>query len=80
MEIWKRSPAYQILLNFLKQLNKAVQGKKLSDPCEESTLIHSLVEMLKRIGSWVDDIPPTEQPHRFGNKAFRTWHQRLVTV
>jgi hypothetical protein len=29
---------------------------------------------------WTIDIPPTQQPMRFGNKAFRTWHQRLQNV
>lgn len=27
---------------------------------------------------WVDEIPPLQQAMRYGNKAFRSWHARLV--
>ncbi|KAG5334370.1 PTPA phosphatase, partial [Acromyrmex charruanus] len=33
--------------------------------------------MLNRFDEWITEIPPTEQPQRFGNKSFRTWHERL---
>jgi len=36
--------------------------------------------MLKQFTSWVDEIPPIQQPMRFGNKAFRTWHARVTEV
>lgn len=28
--------------------------------------------------AWVDETPPEQQPMRFGNKAFRTWHARVA--
>ncbi len=28
--------------------------------------------------SWIDDFPPLKQPMRFGNKAFKQWHARVV--
>ncbi len=28
--------------------------------------------------SWIDDFPPLKQPMRFGNKAFKQWHARMV--
>lgn len=39
-----------------------------------------LVAMLDTMNSWIDEIPPTDQPQRFGNKAFRTWCSRLEEV
>ena len=36
--------------------------------------------MLDTMNSWIDEIPPTDQPQRFGNKAFRTWCNRLEEV
>ncbi|KAK2555482.1 Serine/threonine-protein phosphatase 2A activator [Acropora cervicornis] len=39
-----------------------------------------LVVMLDTMNSWIDEIPPTDQPQRFGNKAFRTWCNRLEEV
>lgn len=29
---------------------------------------------------WIDEIKPIAQPMRYGNKAFRAWHARLVTA
>jgi len=33
--------------------------------------------MLEKCSIWIDEIPPIEQPMRFGNKAFRTWSQKI---
>lgn len=30
------------------------------------------------LGEIIDSIPPIQQPMRFGNKAFRIWHERLA--
>ena len=29
---------------------------------------------------WISEIPPIAQPQRFGNKAYRTWFQRVHEV
>ncbi|CBZ51737.1 putative phosphotyrosyl phosphatase activator [Neospora caninum Liverpool] len=36
-----------------------------------------LLEILATLKAWVGEIPPIEQPMRFGNRAFRTWMGRL---
>ena len=28
----------------------------------------------------MDDTPPVEQPSRYGNKAYRTWHEELSKI
>lgn len=33
---------------------------------------------MRTLDNAVDEIPPIKQPMRFGNKAFRSWHARLV--
>lgn len=35
---------------------------------------------LETLDKWVDEIPPVEQPMRFGNKAFRTWYDKVIAV
>ena len=37
-----------------------------------------LVNILGECSRLIDDHPPIEQPMRFGNKAFRTFHSALV--
>lgn len=39
-----------------------------------------MLAFLEKCSGWVDDIPPLEQPMRFGNKAFRTWLEKVEEV
>ena len=36
-----------------------------------------LYEFLEKADKWIDEIPPIEQPMRFGNKSFRTWYEKV---
>jgi serine/threonine-protein phosphatase 2A activator len=40
----------------------------------------SLVKIMDTISQWIDEIPPIDQPQRFGNKAYRDWFKRLEEV
>lgn len=42
--------------------------------------VQKAVELVNEINSWIDEIPPIQQPMRFGNKAFRTFYDRVVEV
>ncbi|XP_036143307.1 serine/threonine-protein phosphatase 2A activator-like [Monomorium pharaonis] len=77
LALWKRSEAYYEYLGFILALNDAVQGHALDAECPQSPAIGSVVQMLNKFDAWITEIPPTEQPQRFGNKSFRTWHERL---
>lgn len=33
--------------------------------------------MLKTMATWVDGIPPIQQPMRYGNKAFKDWVDKV---
>jgi hypothetical protein len=52
-------------------------------PCSVSTLpltsqvIISLENFMNEAKEWIADFPPLQQPMRFGNKAYRQWHERL---
>ena len=43
-------------------------------------IIEKLMGMLDRYMRYVDDIPPLEQPQRFGNKAYRAWSDLIRDV
>lgn len=75
--VWQKSEAYFEYLGFILALNEAVQGKALDIDCLRSPLVNNTIKMLDKFDEWVTEIPPTEQPQRFGNKSFRTWHERL---
>ncbi|XP_012824572.1 serine/threonine-protein phosphatase 2A activator isoform X2 [Xenopus tropicalis] len=40
-------------------------------------VIHKLMSLLDTLNRWIDEMPPVDQPSRFGNKAFRTWYAKL---
>ena len=42
--------------------------------------VKQLTEFIRNMQIWIDEIPPIKQPMRFGNKAFRLWHDRLLQV
>ncbi|XP_074631882.1 serine/threonine-protein phosphatase 2A activator-like [Acropora palmata] len=74
---WEKSQAYSDFIGFVLTLNDAVKGKSMSGDYHMSKASKKLVVMLDTMNSWIDEIPPTDQPQRFGNKAFRTWCNRL---
>jgi hypothetical protein len=43
-------------------------------------VIEKLVDMLDKVDQMITDTPPVPQQGRFGNIAFRTLHQALVSV
>ncbi len=43
-----------------------------------SASVDAMVKLLDSLEEWVEDFPPLSQPMRFGNRAFRDWHARLV--
>lgn len=76
---WQTSEAYTDLLRFITAVGESVRGKKTTETCHESEVTKKIVELLARLEGWVDEIPAIEQPQRFGNKAYRTWYERLET-
>lgn len=61
------------------RLNQAVRNKKRSavSISEASKSVKATYTLLQTLERWANDIPPLDQPARFGNKAFRTWHTKL---
>ncbi|XP_057374045.1 serine/threonine-protein phosphatase 2A activator-like [Daphnia carinata] len=77
MSKWLKSEAYQEYLGFILSINEAVQGKKWSSIQVLNDRIEKVVKLLDCLDRWIDEIPPTEQPQRFGNKSFRVWFQKF---
>lgn len=78
---WGKSKAHKDLLNFVASINAAVASKSCKGGAEASKpspVVSRLVEVLGELDTMVDSTPPTAQPMRYGNKAFRSWHDKLV--
>lgn len=74
---WEASAAYKDLIDFILAMNASVKGKKLTDNLDISENTEKLLTMLKKASDIVDEILPIDQPQRFGNKAFKTWYERI---
>lgn len=61
-------------------MNTAVKAKKTSTACATSDVTSGLLNLLDTISQWIDDVPPIDQPQRYGNKAFRDLYAKLKTV
>mmetsp|Transcript_112945 Transcript_112945/g.364612 ORF Transcript_112945/g.364612 Transcript_112945/m.364612 type:complete len:353 (-) Transcript_112945:285-1343(-) len=80
LELFTQSKLCEQLLSFAGELSEAVKGVPRSQERlgSASPLVRGLVRLLDELERWVEDFPPLAQPMRFGNKAFRQWHARLV--
>lgn len=77
MPKWENSEAFAEYMGFVLMINEKVKEKKMTSPLPPSEIIKKCLEMLNMMDKWIDEIPPIDQPQRFGNKAFRTWFERL---
>lgn len=82
LDQFKKSQTYDDFMAFVRLCNDAVIGVRASSAqpmgdASADSAVDCIVAMLQLMGSWVDDIPPIDEPMRFGNKAFRLWYQKL---
>eukprot|EP01138_Halocafeteria_seosinensis_P015145 gb/GECG01015458.1/.p1 GENE.gb/GECG01015458.1/~~gb/GECG01015458.1/.p1 ORF type:complete len:435 (+),score=48.91 gb/GECG01015458.1/:1-1305(+) len=77
---FQESVAYRDIVKFVGLINDSVKYLRCQDVDDSKALSAPVKEILRALDemyAWVDEITPVEQPMRFGNKSFRTWHSRL---
>lgn len=74
---WTKSEAYSEYVGFILALNEKIKGKKMTDELLLSEVTTKLLSVLETLDTWVREIPPIDQPQRFGNTAFRTWLKKV---
>ncbi|KAK9720598.1 Serine/threonine-protein phosphatase 2A activator 2 [Basidiobolus ranarum] len=73
------SDCYAEFLDFILELNEAVVGKTTRFDCQVSTVVEKLIDILKTLVQWIDEIKPEDNAQsRFGNPAFKTWYDRVA--
>jgi hypothetical protein len=78
LEAFKKSATCAEMLEFVKLCADSIVGKRISDTYPVSEAILCFESFMNQLYDSVSDIPPIQQPMRFGNKAFRQWHSHLV--
>ncbi|KAG5518436.1 hypothetical protein PMAC_002831 [Pneumocystis sp. 'macacae'] len=74
---FQKSVACIRIVHFIKILNSALPGTKLTDSLSISEEIKGVLDILDILFSWIKEIPPEIGLKRFGNKAFQKWIYRL---
>ncbi|CAL1715873.1 unnamed protein product [Somion occarium] len=75
---WRDTRGYHDYGLFLRRLNESVVGYFLPYSSPSMTqATTSILSMLDKLDSWINEIPPLPTPQRFGNLAFRTWGKKL---
>eukprot|EP01036_Dinobryon_divergens_P045138 gene45138-60270_t len=78
LDKFKGSSTFNEILEFVKACGDSIIGTPIS--AEESIscpTVRKIELFMTRLSALVDEIPPLEQPMRFGNKAFRLWYARV---
>src|SRR5579871_5393411 len=75
------SVAFDRIVGFIILLNESVKGKSCADQdIKSNNAIKAVENILDVLNTYIDEIPPSTGPRRFGNIAFRQWIQRLEGV
>lgn len=81
LEQFQNSAACKAILDFIKLMAESVIGTSIKDPgYTVSPLVRKFELAMRDLNNLVDECPPIKQPMRFGNKAFRQWHERLSQI
>jgi len=71
------------VLKFVASLNAAAVDRPNGGPPEAAAAappVRALLRGLAALRALVDAVPPLPQAMRYGNKAFREWHARMLTM
>ena len=80
-ESFKKSQALTDILDFVKSCAEAAVGTTSgTGDVTKWPIIPQFVDLMNKLYILVDEVPPIKQPMRFGNKAFREWHAKMLTI
>ncbi|KAF8872068.1 Phosphotyrosyl phosphatase activator [Mucidula mucida] len=76
---FQSSSTYSTVIAYIEHLNETVVGAKLTDQCEASSSVQSLLDILDAVQDIAKKTPPVENAaSRFGNPAFRTFYDKVA--
>lgn len=79
MPAFQRSAAQFRILSLLQTVCLKVSQKQKPEATENSSAL-KLISVIETIATAAEDTPPLEGPRRFGNLAFRTFHDKIIAT
>eukprot|EP01155_Anaeramoeba_flamelloides_P050698 Anaeramoba_flamelloidesc42105_g1_i9.p1 GENE.c42105_g1_i9~~c42105_g1_i9.p1 ORF type:complete len:131 (+),score=17.90 c42105_g1_i9:28-393(+) len=80
LKFWFTSDAYYYLTQWIRLLSLKIKDLKNTQECKISDTVQNILNILDQLSNLIDKTPPDNQPTRFGNKAYRTWTNKLLKV
>jgi len=79
--VFSASTAFDRIVGFILLLNESIKGKTcLDEDIILNATIKAIGEVVDTLNGYIDEIPPSTEPRRFGNIAFRDWIHRMEEV
>ncbi|KAJ3452217.1 serine/threonine-protein phosphatase 2a regulatory subunit b [Anaeramoeba flamelloides] len=78
LKFWFTSDAYYYLTQWIRLLSLKIKDLKNTQECKISDTVQNILNILDQLSNLIDKTPPDNQPTRFGNKAYRTWTNKLL--
>ncbi|KAH3759792.1 serine/threonine-protein phosphatase 2A regulatory subunit B' [Pelomyxa schiedti] len=76
--LFAKSRTHDQLMAFIRCLNDSVlMIPTTTTKCTVSPAAQAVLDLLDELSRWADEIEPLKEQCRFGNKAFRIWHEKL---
>ena len=79
VEIFKKTKTFHNFMTFIQDLQKSVESKGISST-SLNIKFDGIIKFLDILENLINEIPPLQQKMRYGNKAFRIWHERVQSV
>ena len=76
---WMASNAYKELIAFFTHLQTAITSKAISKtPVNQGPIYLAFYKWFQTLDNLLNECPPIKQPMRFGNRAFKDWHDKIM--
>lgn len=79
LDKFKHSESFKEYLDFIQALQASVESKPAS-ATPDTPKLAPYIQLLDRLITLVDEVPPIQQQMRFGNTAFKDWHNKAMQV
>ncbi|EGR28097.1 phosphotyrosyl phosphatase activator, putative [Ichthyophthirius multifiliis] len=76
VEIFKKTKTFAEYMQFICDMQQSIKSKKISQT-NNTGKFNKIIEYLVNLEILLKQTPPIQQPMRFGNKAFKDWHQQM---
>ncbi|KAG8930903.1 Serine/threonine-protein phosphatase 2A activator 2 [Tulasnella sp. 419] len=78
LESFSKTKTHEVVVSYITTLNDAVTGVKLTDECQQSEAVKSVINVLNKVEELAKATPPVNNAgSRFGNPAFKDFYDKV---